>query len=163
MSLHPRKMQQHREACCSLDQRADGRTVQSENQIALPVTPDGPVFGFGWTFTDHDFGRDKRLAFSSGARAWRSQRSPCSKAGGQLASEPAARLNEQGLINRFVTDPHLRVVRKVQWQSTSDLLGAPGARPATTLAWPRFPAFPFDLRPRYFPAIPELISPDSLS
>ena len=67
MPREPGKMQQHREACRALDQRANRRTAQAEDQVSLPMSRHRPIGCFGGTLTDHDFRRD--IAFASPAYA----------------------------------------------------------------------------------------------
>ena len=55
--VHRRQVQQHGEAGGALDQRADRRAVQAEDQIALPVPGHGPVLGLGGPLADQDLGR----------------------------------------------------------------------------------------------------------
>lgn len=38
MPRKPGKMQQHREACRTLNQRADRRAAKTKNEVSLPVT-----------------------------------------------------------------------------------------------------------------------------
>ena len=60
--LGRREVQQHREAGRALHQRADRGAVSPEDQIALPVTRDGPVLGLGGPLADHDLLADEVLA-----------------------------------------------------------------------------------------------------
>ena len=55
MAWHGRQMQQHRETCRSFDQRTNGRTVQSDDQVTFPMSRNSAVIGFGRAFADHDF------------------------------------------------------------------------------------------------------------
>jgi hypothetical protein len=45
--VHAGQVQQHREPCRALDERADRRAAQPEDQIALPMARNGAVLGFG--------------------------------------------------------------------------------------------------------------------
>src|SRR4029077_2755340 len=67
MSRQPGKVQQHRKACGSFDQRADRRTVETDNQVSLPMSWHCSICDFSRALTDHDLRRDK--AFASLARA----------------------------------------------------------------------------------------------
>lgn len=62
VSRHGRKMEQHREPRCSLDQRADGRAVQADDQVSLPMAGNGTIIGFCGAPADHDLGRHERFA-----------------------------------------------------------------------------------------------------
>lgn len=69
MPREPGKMKQHREACRTLDQRADGRVAKTEEEVSLPVTRHRVIGSLGWTLTDYNLRRDKALASPSYARA----------------------------------------------------------------------------------------------
>lgn len=43
VAVHAWQMQQHREAGLALDQRADCRAAEAQNEVALSVTWDGPI------------------------------------------------------------------------------------------------------------------------
>ncbi len=73
MTLHAREVQQHREACRALDQRADRRAADTHDQVAFPGPRHRSVIGFGRPLGDHDVGRDEALASEADTRAWRSQ------------------------------------------------------------------------------------------
>src|SRR5207245_368640 len=51
----------------------------------------------------------------------------------QLALERAAALHVQGLVDRFVRDPHRVIIREVDPEPIRDLLRAPRPRPAPVL------------------------------
>jgi hypothetical protein len=46
-----------------LDEGADGRALQSDEEIALLVPGDGPVVGLGRAFADHHLWGDMRPGF----------------------------------------------------------------------------------------------------
>jgi hypothetical protein len=54
----------------------------------------------------------------------------------QLEPQGAAGLDEQGLVNRFMRDPHLHIVRKIDYQSRGDLLRRPAQRQAVLYLLP---------------------------
>ena len=56
VAWHGWKVQQHREPRGALNQRPDRGTVQSQDQVAFPVSWHCPVVGLGRTLGDHDLG-----------------------------------------------------------------------------------------------------------
>ena len=72
---------------------------------------DGPVGHFGRSLGDHDHPRD----VTSGLDALLGPAlSPtAAKTAGQLSTQLTATLDEQGLVDRLVRDPHCGVVGKV--------------------------------------------------
>ena len=48
------QMQQHREARGALDQRADRRTSETEDEVSLPVPRHRSIGRFGRTLIEHD-------------------------------------------------------------------------------------------------------------
>ena len=136
MTLHARQMQQHREARRALDQRADRRAAEPQDQVAFPVARHRPVIGFGRTLGDHDVGRDEVLASQADTRSRRAQGSSCSQASGQLAAQGTAGLDEERLVDGFVADAHPLVIREVHDQASGDLFRAPRPRPSPILSRP---------------------------
>ena len=126
-------MQQHREARRALDQRADRRAAQAEDEVSFPVSRHRPIGRFGGTLADHDLGRDEALAAPACARPRHPQRPPGSQAGRQFAAQRASALNEERLIDGFVADAHRLVVREVDRQAPGNLLRAPGPGPSPIL------------------------------
>ena len=76
VSWHGWKVQQHREPGRALNKRPDRGTLQSEDQVAFPVSWHCPVVCLGRTLADHDLGTDELLAPPLGAGSGDSQRSP---------------------------------------------------------------------------------------
>ena len=134
MAVQSRQMQQHREARRALDERADRRTVQPQNEIALPVSRYCPVGRLGRTLADHDLRRDEALAALAHARPRRSQRPASSQARRQFTAQCPATLDEERLIDGFVADAHRLVIRKVDDQALGDLLRAPCFGPSSILS-----------------------------
>ena len=147
MPGHGWKMKEHREARRSLDQRADRRAVQAQDQVALPVARDSPVIGLGWTFADHDLRSDEGFAAACGTGARNPERPSGAQTGRQFLPQCSAALNVQRLVDCLVTDPHRCVLGKVELQSARDLLRAPGSCPPSGLARSVPTPFPGDLRP----------------
>ena len=84
----------------------------AQDEVAFPVAGDGSVDGFGRSLGDHDHARNPSpLLDPASGLACRSSRA---QASGQLTAEFASALDEQGLVDRLVAHPHLRVVREVQ-------------------------------------------------
>jgi hypothetical protein len=68
---HWRTMEKHREAGRPFDQCANRRTVQTQDQVALPVARDSSVISLCGPFADHDLGGDEGFAASALAEALR--------------------------------------------------------------------------------------------
>src|SRR3954466_7700698 len=96
---------------------------------------------------DHPLGRDVRLAAPPAPRPRHAERTPGAQAGRQLATQRAAALDVERLVDGFVADPHRLVAGKVEPQPPGDLLRAPRARPAPVLPPSVAPAFPGHRRP----------------
>ncbi len=86
MPRKPGKMQQHREACRTLNQRANRRAAKTKNEVSLPVTRHRAIGRFGGALTDHDLRRDKALASPAYARPGDPQHAPGSQAGRQFST-----------------------------------------------------------------------------
>src|SRR3984885_2023508 len=151
VARHRREMQQHREPGRALDQSADRRAPQPQDQVSLPVSGNGTVLGLGRALADQDLIGDEVLP-APRAGSWDPQRPAGTQAGRQLASECAAALDIQRLVDRFVRDPHRLIIREVQTQPIGDLLRAPGLRPAPVLAATATPTDPDDLRATHYDA-----------
>ena len=106
VAWHAGKMQQHREPRRALNKRPDRGTLQSEDQVAFPVSWHCPVVGLGRTLGDHDLGTDELAAPPLGPRPWDSQRSPGSQTSHQLASESSSTLHVERLVDGFVRNSH---------------------------------------------------------
>src|SRR5207253_2765808 len=61
------------------------------------------------------------------------QRAPCPEARDELAPERAPALHVQGLVDRFVRDPHRVIIGEVDPEPVRDLLRTPRPRPAPVL------------------------------
>ena len=98
VAWHGWEVSQHREPGGPLHQRSDRRTVQSEDQVAFPVSWHCPVVGLGGALADHDLGADELVAPLPG---------PCPR-------DPAA-------LARFAHTPptrvgaHLDLARRSAW------------------------------------------------
>ena len=64
-----RQMPQEREPCGSFYQCADRRTVEAENEIALPVTGHRSISDFRGALANHDRGINERFALAANAHA----------------------------------------------------------------------------------------------
>src|SRR5918995_1043565 len=128
------KMEQHREAGCTLNQRSNRRAAKAQDEVSFPVPWHRPIGRFGRTLADPDLGRDKPLAAPADARPWHPQHPPCSQAGREFAAQRSSALDEEGLINGFVADAHCLVVREVDRQVPGDLFRAPGPGPSPILS-----------------------------
>ena len=102
MALHGRKPQQHCEASRALDEGADRRSVQTQDEVAFPVARNSSIFGLGGSFTDHDLRRDEPLSPPTRASPRHAQRSARPEARDELALQCAATLDIEGLVDRLV-------------------------------------------------------------
>ena len=124
-AFHWGKVQQHREPGGALHEGANRGLVEPDDQVAFPVARHRPVHDVGRPLGDHDLRGDERLAAAPRARPGHPQRAPGAQTGDELALERAAALDEQGLIDRLVRDPHGRILGEVELQPVRDLLRAP--------------------------------------
>ena len=60
----------------AFNQRPDRGAVQSQDQVALPMSWHCPAVGFGGALADHDLGADEALAPLAGPCPRHPQRSP---------------------------------------------------------------------------------------
>ena len=90
VARHARQVQQHREARGALDERADRRAAEPEDEVPFPVARHRPVGGLRRTLADHDLGRDEALAPPAQARPRHTQR-PATCAGRRSARGAARR------------------------------------------------------------------------
>src|SRR6266542_4588730 len=142
VAVHARQVQQHREPGGALDQGADRGTVQSEDEVALPVPRHGAVVGLGGTLADHDRWGGELLATPTSAGPWHTERTAAAQACGQLAAQRPAALHIQRLVDRLVRDPHRPIMGEVDPEPVGDLLRAPRAGPAPVLTTPVTPPDP---------------------
>ena len=125
MALHAGQVEEHREPGGALDERPDRRTVQPKDKVTFPVAGHGSVVCFSRSFADHDLGRDELLAAPLGPGSRHTQRPPGPQTGDEFAAQGATPLDVEGLVNGLVRDPHRLIMREVDPQPVSDLLGAP--------------------------------------
>ena len=111
----PGQVDQQHVARCPLDQGADRRAVvAAHDQVSFPVPGHGPVLGLGagvrWIeIVPTSFPRRSSAASGSGACG-----APLgTQMGRQFTFQSAAGLDEQGLVDRLRTHPHLRVIGMV--------------------------------------------------
>ena len=140
-------MEQHREARGALDQRADRRTAETEDQVALPMARHGAVCGLRRARADHDLGRYEGFAPAAQARSRQAQRSSGAQACGEFALQRATALHVERLVDGLVADAHGLVLGEVEPESAGDLLRAPSLRPPSVLPAPGPPALPGHARP----------------
>jgi hypothetical protein len=69
IGCHARQMQQEREPGRSFYQSADRRTVQTEDEISLPMARYRPISDFRGALADHDFGRNERFVLAADPHA----------------------------------------------------------------------------------------------
>ena len=134
VALHRRKAQQHGEPGGALDEGADCRAIQTDDEVALPVAGNGTIIGFGGSLADHDLGGDELLPSSTRASPRHSQGSAGPQAGDELAFECTPALDVERLVDRLVGDPHGLIIGEIDPQPVRDLLGTPRLRPSTILA-----------------------------
>lgn len=114
-------------------ERVDCGAAHTEDEVSLPTSRQYAIGSFSRTLTDHDLRRDKVLA-SPAYAPWASVVQFCSQAGRQLAAQRPAAVNEESLVDSFVTEAHSLVVRQVDRQALGDLLRAGRFGPSPILA-----------------------------
>jgi hypothetical protein len=85
----------------------------------------GPADGLGGPLADHDLRAEEILALPAGTGARDAQRPAGAQARGQLALQPAAAPDIQGLVDRLVRDSHGLITGEVGAEPVRDLLRAP--------------------------------------
>src|SRR4051794_8346051 len=75
-------------------ERADRRAAEADDEVSLPMARHRPIGRLGRAFADHDLGRDEAFASPARARSRDPQCSTAAQAGGQLALQTAAALDE---------------------------------------------------------------------
>ena len=86
VTFHRREVQQHGEPRRALDERADRRLLQPDDEVALPVAGHRSVGGLGRSLADHDLWGDEVLALPLRPRPRHAEGSSRAQAGGQLPS-----------------------------------------------------------------------------
>ena len=105
----------------ALDQRRDLRLAGlAQQQIPFPMARDGAILDLGRPLGDHHHVGDPPAIVHPSVRF--AARAPGPQARRQLAAQLPARLHIQRLINRFMTDPHARIIRELAPQPRGDLL-----------------------------------------
>src|SRR5215211_2449591 len=90
---------------------------------------DGAVVRLGWPLADHHLRGDEFLAAPLGTSPRYPQRAPGPETGDELATESAPALDVEGLVDRFVRDPHRVIIGEVDPEPIRDLLRTPRLRP----------------------------------
>ncbi|GHG99804.1 hypothetical protein GCM10010961_35950 [Pseudodonghicola xiamenensis] len=67
--LHARQVQEHGEAGRAFDQRADRRAAETENEVAFPMTRNGPITDLRRAVADHQRVGNEGLATVPGSFA----------------------------------------------------------------------------------------------
>jgi len=123
MFRHAWQVQQQSEARHAFYQGADRGTAKAQDEIPFPVARHGAINCPSRALAYHDLGRDEGLASPARTRSRYPQHPPGAQAGRQLAPQRATTLNEQRLIDGFMADAHGLIVREVDRQAASNLLG----------------------------------------
>ncbi len=120
------QVNQHHVAGGALDERADGGLVRlADDQVAFPVPGDGPVRGLGRAFADHHHvWRHARLALV-GVPVRSAHGASGAQSAGEFTAQFAARLDVEGLVDRFVGHAHLQPGGEARPKRVADLLRAP--------------------------------------
>src|SRR5699024_2764918 len=90
----------------ALNDATDRRPVRADDQVTFPVSWHGAVGGFGGAFTEDHILGDVPLRLVLRPGSGHPQRSAGAQAGDQFSLERAPALDEQGLVDRLVTDTH---------------------------------------------------------
>jgi hypothetical protein len=113
VTFHRRRAQEDREAIRALDEGADRRFVEPDNEVALSLAGLGAVGDFSRTLTGLRLESHEFLAPSFRPGPRQPQRSPGTQSRSQLTAEPAAALDVENLVDGFVGDPHGHIVGEV--------------------------------------------------
>ena len=148
VAVHAWQVQQHREPGGALDERADRRAVETDDEVALPVAGHRSIVGLGGSLADHHLRADELLAPPRGARPGDAQRPPGAQTGDQLAAQRSPALHVQRLIDGLVRDAHRLIIGEVDPQPVRDLLRAPRLRPPPILTATMTSTDPAHLRAR---------------
>jgi len=115
--------------CRAVHDGADRGAIQTDDQIAFPVTWDRSIVGFVGAFADHHLRGhvSPRFALCPGSR--NPQRSPGPQTQDQLALQRPSALDVERLVNRFVADPHRVIIGELDPKPPRDLLRTPPSHP----------------------------------
>ena len=94
------------------------------------MSGDGSVLDFWGPLADHHLGCDVSPRGLAGPGPRHPQGAPAAQAGDQLALQRSAALHIEGLVDRFMGDPHGLIIGEIDPQTVRDLLWAPGLHPA---------------------------------
>ena len=97
-------MKQHRKPRGALHQRPDRGAVRAEDEVALPVARNRAIVGLGGTLADHDLLADEALAAPMHACSGDPQCSAAAQTCREFASQRAAALHVERLIDRAVSN-----------------------------------------------------------
>jgi hypothetical protein len=126
-------MHQHREPCGGFDERPDGRSLETDEEVTFrcPGTARSSASG---TFADEHVVGDVAPRLLTGPGPRHSQRPSRPETRDQLTLQRASALHVEGLVDRLVADPHGLIIGEVDLQPPRDLLGAPALHPPTITA-----------------------------
>ena len=102
MAGHRWQVQQHGEAGGAFDQGADRGAVQADDEVPCPVSRNSPILDLSGPLTDQDFLGDERSSPAAGTGSGHPQGPPGTQSGRQLAPQPAASLDVEGLVDRLM-------------------------------------------------------------
>lgn len=86
MPVHRWKVQQNCKPSGALNKRADRRLVESNDQVAFPVSRHCPVFSLGRALANHDLWAYEASSTTSSSSSWNTQRPTRSQTRYKLAS-----------------------------------------------------------------------------
>ena len=109
----------------TLYQRDDLAALRTAQQIPLPVTRNGSVFGLGGTLSHRDRLGDLAAQILAGTLARIAEASPSTQMLDELFFQHPASLNEQALVDRFMRYLHALIAGVSDLQPSRDLLGRP--------------------------------------
>lgn len=145
------QVDQHGEAGRAFDEGPDGGAVaDSDDAVALPVSWDGAIGGFGGPVADHQHGSGVAGLALVGLPVRLAHGPARSECTGEFTAKFASALDVEGLVDRLVGHVHLRAVGEAPAQSAADLLRAPALGEAVLDEVPQFRALSdlARLRPR---------------
>lgn len=74
---------------------------------------DGPIVDLGRPFADHHRRGDVSPCLLPRAGAWDAQRPSCPQACDELTAQRPTPLDVEGLVDRFVADPHRLIIGEI--------------------------------------------------
>jgi len=111
--LFPRQVHEGGVSGCALDDGADRGPVRADDEITFVVPGDRTVVGFFGTLADEYVRCHMGPGNAFRSRAWHPKSAAGAQAQDEFAAQRTATLDEQGLVDGFVADPHGLIIREI--------------------------------------------------